>query len=115
MAYPLVKIANSTNHKVKGKVKYMSSFCSNDDYKIEPNSKWKAKHRGVCLLTEISADVEIGPNTFVTATSYKSSGTSYSNFAVIQTGEQSFELTRIVNGAKDEIPEDYIEPTEQQN
>ena len=36
MAYPKVHIVNSTNFSVKGKVKYASAFCSDDNYEIAP-------------------------------------------------------------------------------
>ena len=57
MAYPKVHIVNSTNFSVKGKVKYASAFCSDDNYEIAPWGSWTAGSRGVCLLTEVSATV----------------------------------------------------------
>jgi hypothetical protein len=113
MAYPLVKITDSTNYVVTGKVSYMSAFCSDDNYTVTPNTTWQAKSRGVCLLTEITAVVQT-PNGNVVATPYTSSGTSYSNFAILQTGPNSFAVTRIVNMLEDVAPEDHVEPTEQQ-
>ncbi|RKS96051.1 hypothetical protein [Chryseobacterium defluvii] len=113
MSYPLVKITNSTNYIASGKVSYMSIFCSDDDYSVTPNTTWEAKSRGVCLLTEISATIKT-PNGEVVATPYTSSGTSYSNFAILQTGPNSFAVTRIVNLSEDQVPEDYVEPTVQQ-
>ncbi|MDE9448417.1 hypothetical protein KKJ04_23700, partial [Xenorhabdus bovienii] len=71
-----------------------------------------ASSRGVCLLTKITATVRT-PNGDIEAVPYTSSGTSYSQFAIIQTGNNTFEVTRRVTYA-DEIPEDYIEPTEKQ-
>lgn len=114
MSYPLVGIANSTNYIASGTVSYMSLFCSNDDYTVTPNTTWSASSRGVCLLTEISAVLQT-PTGNIEATPYTSSGTSYSQFAVIQTGPNSFEVTRRVSGAeKDETPADYAEPTSPQ-
>ncbi|WP_299181090.1 hypothetical protein [uncultured Chryseobacterium sp.] len=113
MSYPLVKITNSTNYIASGKVSYMSIFCSDDNYTVTPNTTWQAGSRGVCLLTEISATLQT-PNGNIQATPYTSSGTSYSEFAIIQTGTNSFAVTRIVNMAENEIPEDYVEPTVQQ-
>ena len=113
MAYPLVKIFNSTTYNVDGKVSYASIFCSNDDYNVTTHTEWTAKHRGVCLVTEISAVVKT-PTGNIQAKPYKSSGTSYSSFAVIQVGQNKFEVTRRVNEMEDEVPEDYVEPTEDQ-
>ena len=84
MAYPKVHIVNSTNFSVKGKVKYASAFCSDDNYEIAPWGSWTAGSRGVCLLTEVSATVHT-PGQDAKATPYESSGTSYSQFAVLQT------------------------------
>ncbi|MEQ1962270.1 hypothetical protein ABLB69_03655 [Xenorhabdus khoisanae] len=112
MAYPLVNIFNSTNFNVKGKVEYASIFCSNDDYSVTPLTAWEALSREVCLLTKITATVKT-PNGDIEASPYTSSGTSYSQFAIIQTGSNSFEVTRRVNYT-DEIPDDYIEPIEKQ-
>jgi hypothetical protein len=113
MAYPLVEIANSTNYICTGTVHYASIFCSNDGYTVTPNTTWKASGRGVCLVTEISATVKT-PSGNIVATPYTSSGTSYSQFAIIQTGPNSFEVTRRVSLLEDETPADYVEPTEQQ-
>lgn len=113
MAYPVVKIFNSTNYIASGKVEYMSAFCSNDSYSVTPNTQWKASSRGVCLLTKITATLKT-PNGDIVASPYTSSGTSYSNFAVIQTRANSFAVTRIVSSTDESIPEDYVEPTEQQ-
>lgn len=113
MSYPLVEIKNSTNYIVSGKVSYASIFCSDDNYNVTPLTTWKASSRGVCLLTKISATVKT-PNGDIVATPYESSGTSYSQFAIIQTGPSSFAVTRIVNLLEDAIPEDYVEPTTQQ-
>ena len=57
MAYSKVHIVNSTNFSVKGKVKYASAFCADDNYEIAPWGSWTAGSRGVCLLTEVSATV----------------------------------------------------------
>ena len=64
-------------------------------------------------MTEISATLQT-PNGNIVATSYTSSGTSYSKFAIIQTSPTAFEVTRRVTGSEDTVPADYIEPTEQQ-
>ena len=113
MAYPLVEIKNSTNYIASGTVYYASIFCSNDNYSVTPLTTWKASSRGVCLLTKITATLKT-PSGDIVATPYESSGTSYSQFAIIQTGPNSFAVTRIVNMLEDVAPEDHVEPTEQQ-
>jgi len=81
-----------------------------------PNKSWTASGRGVCLVTEISANVST-PGGTVEATPYTSSGTSYSQFAVLQTSDNplAFEVTRRVSLApEDAPPADYKEPTTKQ-
>lgn len=95
MAYPLVHISNSTGHYVSGKVFYASVFCSDDDYHIDANSEWTASSRGVCLLTEISAEVDEDGKK-VRATPYTSTGTSYSQFAVIRIHD-GYAVTRVTD------------------
>jgi hypothetical protein len=116
MAYPLVHIVNSTQYSVKGKVDYASAFCSDDNYGMGPYKDWTANSRGVCLVTEISATVST-PGQDTSATAYTSSGTSYSEFAVLQTNDNplQFEVTRRVSLAPDDAPpDDYEEPTTNQ-
>ena len=97
MSYPLVVIHNSTNLTVKGKVSYVSSSCSTDDYTATPMSDWKAKSRGVCLLTKVTATIYNTDGTTVDAASYVSSdGTTYWEFGVIKIGPDKYSVTRIV-------------------
>ncbi|PLT48033.1 hypothetical protein B8V81_0165 [Paenibacillus pasadenensis] len=56
---------------------------------------WRASGRGVCLLTRISATVRT-PSGDIAAEPYTSSGTSYSQFAIIQVGVNQFRVTRVV-------------------
>jgi hypothetical protein len=116
MAYPNVNIVNSTSYSVSGSVEYASAFCANDNYGMGPNQPWTASGRGVCLVTKITANVQ-APGGTVSATPYTSSGTSYSQFAVIQTNDNpfAFDVTRRVSLApEDAPPADYKEPTTQQ-
>jgi hypothetical protein len=112
MAYPPVHIVDSTPFSARGKVEYASLFCSNDDYFITPTHPF-TNDRGVCLITKITATVETSSGN-VEATPYTSSGTSFSQFAVIQTGPNTFQVTRVVNALEDQPPADYVEPTTQQ-
>jgi len=115
MSYPVAKVFNSTNYPVYGRVEYVSIFCSDDNCGvIQPLTRWVAKHRGVCLIKKVSATIQISNKETIEATPYTSSGTSYSSFAVVQVGTNQFAVTRLVNAMEDEIPADYVEPTEKQ-
>jgi hypothetical protein len=95
-AYPVVTIFDSTNYIASGKVSYSSLLCADDSYSVTPNTQWAATSRGACLVTQISATVRT-PQGDIVATPYTSSGTSYSQFAVISTGPNSFEVIRRVS------------------
>jgi hypothetical protein len=111
--YPEVTIHNSTNFICFGQVDYKSVFCSDDRYAVTPNTTWKANGRGICLLTKITAVVRT-PNGDVVAKPYESTGTSFSEFAIIQTGPNSFEVTRRVFAFEDATPANAVEPTTEQ-
>jgi hypothetical protein len=96
MSYTLAHITNSTGYAASGKVSYASAFCSNDDYSVSSYGQWTANSRGVCLITEVSATLYVNGSPIV-ATPYTSSGTAYSQFAIIQTGPNSFAVTRVTN------------------
>ena len=113
MSYPPVQIHDSTSYNVSGKVSYASIFCSDDDYSATPSTTWTGPGRGVCLVTEITATVQT-PNGNIVATPYTSSGTSYSEYAVIATSGNTFQVTRVVSKLEDKKPADYKEPTEKQ-
>ena len=99
--YPLVSISNTVDHKVSGMVSYAGPYllCKTDYYSIAPKGSWTASSRGLCLVTKITAAVE-APYGKVYATPYKSSGTGYSQFAVIghdlsdDPNQLLFEVTR---------------------
>lgn len=114
MPYPLVEIHNSTKFKVVGEVLYCSKFCSDDRFKVDGWSSWKANHRGVCLVTRITAKVDTARGVIDASPYVSNFGTSYSQFAIVQTGENRFAVTRIVDGMEDSAPQDYMEPTEMQ-
>ncbi|WP_207890960.1 hypothetical protein [Hymenobacter edaphi] len=118
MAYPPVHITNSTPYAVSGTVTYPTFFCSDDNYNMSGNGQWTAGGRGVCLVTKITATVAVN-NQSIEAAPYTSSGTSYSQFAVIQTGPGSFAVTRVTTEVGDagdsvDVGELLAEPTEQQ-
>ncbi len=114
MAYPPVNIVNSTDYTVHGIVRYRSAFCSDDQYSVGGRGgSWTEPGRGVCLLTEVSAVVQTNTGN-IDAAPYTSSGTAYSQFAVIQAGTDSYEVTRRVTLSEDAPPPDYVEPTEEQ-
>lgn len=96
-AYPPVSITNSTPFSAFGEVNYASFLCSDDRYNVAGNgATWTASSRGVCLLTRITAIVRT-PSGDIAATPYTSSGTSYSEFVIIQTGPNQFAVTRRVS------------------
>jgi len=114
MAYPNVRVTNSTDYTCTGTVEYASFFCRNDDYTVEHDATWEGPPRGVCLVTKISAVVQT-PNGNILATPYTSSGTSYSKFAIIVGERQNeFTVTRITTEQEEFTLTDYVEPTEQQ-
>jgi hypothetical protein len=113
MAYPLAHITNSTGYAASGTVHYASAFCSNDNYSVAAHGQWTASGRGVCLITEVSATLYVN-GTPVKATPYTSSGTSYSQFAIIQTGPNSFAVTR-VTVAVDNVDLGELEPEPVEN
>lgn len=100
MGYPKVSICNSTPYRIDGKVDYLSALCADDDYVVASRNCWHADHRGVCLVTEITASVST-PNGPTEALPYVSSGTSYSKFAVISAGEQHYAVVRIASEDED--------------
>jgi hypothetical protein len=100
MAYPPVKVTDSTQYLARGTAEFIA--CKHWDFSLTPITHAEHK-RGLCLLKKISAVVTT-PGGDIEATPYTSSGTSYSQFAVIQTGEHDFVVTRIVTGSKDETP-----------
>ncbi|WP_339238833.1 hypothetical protein MKX40_30370 [Paenibacillus sp. FSL R5-0517] len=95
-SYPLVRIYNSTSFNASGKVEYASLFCSDDNYVVQRDETWQASSRGVCLVTRITATVRT-PSGNIEAEPYTSSGTSYSQFAIIQVGPNRFQVTRVVS------------------
>jgi len=68
--------------------------------------------RQLCLLTQITARLET-PGGTIHATPYKSSGTSFSKFAVIQIRSDplKFEVIRRANSAEDKKAADSTEQT----
>ncbi|PYE48804.1 hypothetical protein HUB98_16665 [Paenibacillus barcinonensis] len=94
-SYPLVRIYNSTPYNAFGKVEYVSFFCSDDNYVVQRDESWQASSRGVCLVKRITATVRT-PYGNIEAEPYTSSGTSYSQFAIIQVGPNQFKITRVV-------------------
>ena len=115
MSYPYVHIVNSTPYNGQGKVEYASSLCSDDDYKINAHGHWTADSRGVCLVTKISAKMDVFGTTYDAKPYTSSPGTSYSQFLIAQVGDNEFVVTRIVSSAEaNDTPADYVAPTTKQ-
>jgi len=97
--YDPVQITNSTSFNAFGKVEYASFLCRDDSYSVLRDQTWTAPGRGLCLVTRITATVQT-PSGNIQATPYTSSGTSFSRFAIIQTGVNQFQVTRVVSANK---------------
>ncbi|GIL67122.1 hypothetical protein Vafri_20570 [Volvox africanus] len=80
------------------KVDYLSLFCSDDGYTVSANgATWTGPDRGVCLVKKVSATLNT-PQGNVEAEAYTSSGTAYSQYAIIyQPNGNGFAVTRIVS------------------
>ncbi|WP_305840333.1 hypothetical protein [Photobacterium leiognathi] len=113
MGYPLVTIVNSTNFTAEGQVQYLA--CSSDSFVIAPFTTWKANsNRGICLVTEIIGHMTLAGEKEVMLKKYKSSGTAYSQFTIIQTAPEMFEVTRrVMSTLADDYVEDINEPVNQ--
>lgn len=108
MNHPLVHITNSTPYAVSGKVSYASIFCSDNHYSAAANGgTWTATGNGICLVTQISATVHIDGKP-IPAEAYTSSGTSFSQFAIICVGA-GFAVT-CVTVVDDDIDADVLLP-----
>lgn len=97
--YDPVQIFNSTSFNAYGGVEYASIFCSNDSYSVQRDQIWRSSGRGVCLVTRITATVRT-PSGNIEAEPYTSSGTSYSQFAIIQVGVNQFRVTRVTSATR---------------
>jgi hypothetical protein len=113
MAYDKVDIIDSTPYPANGRVEYASIFCKHDDFHVDPGLTWEADSRGVCLVTEITAEV-LTPEGPKPAKPYESAGTTYSKFAIIVGSDGGYEITRRTEGSEDQPPEDYEEPSSEQ-
>lgn len=84
--YPPVHIVNSTGSGVNTSVTYAA--CNGEDAILaNADSYTSPVGRGLCLITGITAQVlEDGGAKVVEAVPYVSSGTSYSQFAIIKDG-----------------------------
>jgi len=61
---------------------------------------------------KIPATVKI-PNVSIVGALYTSFGTSYSDFAIVQTGPNSFQVISLVKALEDILTEGYEEPNEE--
>lgn len=90
--YPYAKVTNNTPFEAHGTVHYAGWTCKNDNYKVKPGKRWKARSRGVCLITKITAALSGKPThrgpKIKGVKTYTSSGTSYGNFFIKPAGNQ---------------------------
>lgn len=91
-----IEIINSTDHIVKGEVTYMTIFCANHYFFVQPNSKWQSEKRGICPIVEVSAEIKTPRGTFM-AKPYFSVGTTHSRFEVVELRENVFKVLRMRN------------------
>lgn len=71
--------------------------CSGDTYILtKKRTMWTGPYRGICLVTKITATITTPTGDEVVATPYTSSGTSYSQYAVISKDSQ-YQVTRVVS------------------
>ena len=89
--YPYVHINNTTSEAISGEVRY--AVCKDDYFTISPHTAWTAESRGLCLVKGISAQDIEHPSFKIHG--YHSSGTTYSQFAVIKDGDH-LAITRVV-------------------
>lgn len=95
--YPEVQITNSVANvrMIDGTVSYMS--CNGDSHVLtKTRTMWQGPYRGICLVTKITATITTLVGDEVAATLYTSSGTSYSQYAVISRNGQ-YQVTRVVS------------------
>ncbi len=91
--YPHVTIDNSTPYHISGQVDFV--VCLQSAFVVNSGHKWEDDDRGVCLVKEVTATVATD-NGNVVAKPYTSSGTAFSQFAVIYRNG-GYEVTRVVN------------------
>lgn len=89
-AYPKACVVNTTRYRVHGEIKYAA--CSTDNFNLRAGAQ-ESFARGLCLLTRINAVVQLEDRD-VQAKPYTSTGTSYSQLAVIEVAPGVFEVTR---------------------
>lgn len=91
-SYPDVRIDHLVpGYKASGRTSY--ALCHSGDYELE-FGKSHMEWRGICLLTEITAILKNETHN-IRAKSYLSSGTSYSQFEIVQIGTDEFEVRRV--------------------
>ena len=93
-----VEIKSSIPYIARGTISFRSHFCDDDPYSVTKTEPFKV-NSGICLVTKITATVDT-PDGKVTAEPYTSSGTSYSQFSVVDNGKDSsgkskFKVTRL--------------------
>lgn len=92
--YNPVTVANNTDYRASGWVRYGApKFCSDDAYSAPAKGSWTARSRGACLVWRITADLDADAGK-IECKQYESSGTSYSQFYITMTGDKKCEIKR---------------------
>ncbi|WP_379966441.1 hypothetical protein [Epilithonimonas sp. UC225_85] len=95
MTYQSVEIINSTNYIISGEISYMTVFCRDTEFILNPYSAWQSQKR-ICPIVEITAFIKT-PDGFFTAKPFISIGTTHQTFEVIQTEKQDFRVIKARN------------------
>lgn len=70
-------------------------MCSDDNWSIVGQQTWYGPERGLCLLTKITGYLKVNGNV-IQAEPYTSSGTSYSEYELVQTSTTpTFAIKRV--------------------
>ena len=95
MSYSSVEVVNSTNYTISGEISYMSVFCSDNDFTVQPHSTWTSEKR-IWTITEIQAFVVTPAGVFL-AKPFISIGTTHHLFEVTHTADCNFRVVKMKN------------------
>lgn len=93
MFYSSLEIINSTNYSISGEISYMTVFCNDVDFTVQPNYTWKSEKR-LCPIVEILAFV-ITENGVFLAKPFISMGTMHDSFEIVQNGDCNFRVIKM--------------------
>lgn len=102
-AYDL-RIGNQTNLPARGQVNYAA--CKADVFSVSPGQTWSTNGRGLCLITGISVVLvpPVAGQAAPTVTSYSSTGTAYTDFAITVTDGGAYRVLSAAELARQPAP-----------